>query len=96
MRKTTDLTNKFVVCLLCLVGGISVFLALKTARDLQPVPAILLLGDSGDKKARSFSIEPEIRFLSVIRTGGAFKPLLYTKSRRFCEMLLSSRRTGVF
>ena len=50
MRKTTDLTNKFVVCLLCLVGGISVFLALKTARDLQPMPATLLLGDSEIRK----------------------------------------------
>ena len=42
--------RKFLVCALCLVGSLFALFALKTARDLQPMPATLLLGDSGVRK----------------------------------------------
>ena len=42
--------RKFVVCLLCLAGGLLALFALKTAQDLQTLPASLLLGDSEIRK----------------------------------------------
>ncbi len=41
---------KFVAWFLCLIGGMSVFLALKTARDLQTLPTALLVRDSEIRK----------------------------------------------
>ena len=40
MRQSAISGRKFVLCLLCLIGGIAVLLALKTVRDLQPLPAL--------------------------------------------------------